>query len=159
MSQLEFRTQAQAAIDEDDYVEITIADAQGRNPEVYEVLKPTETQIAIYLASYADGNVQMLNATLKFMETIFGEEDAVYLKGRMNERSDPFSLDTLSEIILGLIQEVNGGRPTRRSTGSTSSRRPGGPKLTDHLPPKASTRSRSPRNVSATSSTPGASKE
>lgn len=159
MSQLEFRTQAQAAISDEDYVEITILDAQGRNPEVYEVLKPTESQIALYLASYADGNVQMLNATMKFTETIFGSEDAVYLRDRMNDRADPFTIETLSEIVLGLIQEVNGGRPTRRSTGSTSSRRAGGPKLTDHLPPKGQTRSTSRRNASATSSTPGASKE
>lgn len=154
MASLDFRTQAQVADDEDEVIELSIGDAQGRNVEDYVIFKPTETQIAIYLANYESGNIAVLAGTFEFVKMIFDKEDADHLMARLKDRDDPFELPTLTEILLGIIQEVS-GRPTRRSTGSTRSPRAGGPRSTDKLPPKAQTRSRSPRAASATTSTPG----
>lgn len=158
MASLDFRTQAISADENNETLTINIGDADGRNVETLEIFVPTETQIAIYLASYDAGNLATLAATFEFAKTIFDPEDWAYLSDRLKDRDDPFELGTLTDVLLGVIQAA-AARPTQRSTGSTASRRAGGPKLTDHLPPKAQTRSRSPRAASATSSTRGASSD
>ncbi len=158
MTALEFRTAAQADQSIDDLIEVNIADARGGNIETYEALVPTEDQVIIYMSYFDESTVVRLGATRKFMRDVFGEDDANYLLERVADRNDPLDFDTVTQILRGIVEEAT-ARPTRPSTGSTASRRPGGRPLTDHLPPKAQTRSSSRRVASATSSTPGAPSE
>lgn len=157
MASLDFKTDAKNAEDDDELIELNISDSTGRNTETYLVYSPTETQIALYLASYGEGNLQLLAATKEFLYLMFGDEaksDADFLLARLKDRHDAFEIGTLTHIILGLI-EASTGRPTRPSTGSTQSQRPGGRRLMDKQLPKAQTRSRSVPAASTTSSTPG----
>ena len=158
MAMLEFRTAAQRAESPDEIIDFSLADANGRDPVQTWCWSPTPDQIALYIASYQDGNLALVAATFRFVKTIFEKEDAEYLLERLNDRNDPFDLGTLTDIVSQIVA-VASDRPTPPSTGSTRSPRPGGRSSMDLLPPKGQTRSRSPRPASATRSTPGASKE
>lgn len=58
-------------------------------------------------------------ATQFVMETL-SDEDARYVRRRFNDESDPFNLDSLSEIIQTFTEEWS-TRPTEKSSGSSSS--------------------------------------
>lgn len=140
--------------DDDEVIEFTI----NNEDFVYASYIPEETQIALFTSVFTEGAQEsvVMSAILRFLRGILDKESYSQLENRMSIRPT-IPLESLMEIIEYLLEEFT-NHPSQRSSGSTPSRGSGGKNLTDHLPPKASTRSRSPRAVSATSSTRGSSK-
>ena len=117
--------------------------------------KPTDGQIAVYMASTGrhSSDSDRTAAIINFFIELFDKDSQAYLVERLLDRDDPFGLVQVEEMIEALTEEWS-GRPTQRSSGSTPSRRTGGRKSTPRTP--RSTSSDSPHIVSSTSSTPGA---
>lgn len=112
---------------------------------------PDETQVAIYMAAFSDStpNIDLMAETMGFLKEVFEPETFVALKARMLKRGDPVNLDTLKAILEWIIEEFT-ATPTKPSSVSTPSPRSTGTRSTANSQPKASTRSRSVRNASAT---------
>jgi hypothetical protein len=117
---------------------------------------PTPEQIALYASSFSvDATMpDQVAGTLGFMREVLEPASFAHVNKRLRDKRDPFSFESLQAIIEYLLEQVT-AFPTQPSSGSTSRRAPAGAKSMDHLPPKAQTRSRSPRAGSATSSTRG----
>lgn len=132
----------------------------GEKDRPYQAYVPTEDQIALFAAAFGDDakEANVMSSTMDFLRNVLVKESYHEIRARIADRNDPVGIETMQQILEWIFEEF-AGFPTQPSSGSTSSRRPGGEKLTDHLPPKAQTRSRSPRGASATSSTRGVSRE
>lgn len=145
----DFALAAQSAADikrSEEVVEFTLG---GEGPYYSHI--PDETQLAIYMAAFTDGNadIDIMAETMSFLKEVFEEDTFKELKARLMDRRDPVKLETLLEILEWIIEEYT-ARPTKPSSDSTPSQRSTGARSTASLPPKASTRSRSTRSGSAT---------
>jgi hypothetical protein len=116
--------------------------------------RPTDGQLAIYFASTGrhSSDADRTAAVINFFIELFDKESQEHLVERLLDRTDPFGLPKIEEMLEALTEEWS-GRPTRRSSGSTQSRTSGGRKSTART--RKSTSSGSPRTASSTASTAG----
>lgn len=123
--------------------------------ETLRYYKPTDGQIAVYMASTGRHATDQdrTAAIINFFIELFDKRSQAHLVERLLDREDPFGLPKMEEMIEALTEEWS-GRPTQPSSGSTRSRTSGGRKSTPRT--RKSTSSGSPRIVSSTASTPGA---
>jgi hypothetical protein len=105
--------------------------------------RPAEGQYMVFMASTGRHSTtqDQIAAVTNFFVDLFDKESQAYLVGRLLDRDDPFGIETINKIMDAMAEEW-GGRPTKSSTGSTSSRRTGGRKST--APTRTSTSSASP---------------
>lgn len=105
----------------------------------YTAQPPSETQFALLLASMSDtrGTEEGLAAILDFFFDLFDDEDADALKKRLHDRKDPFGFPMMQEILENLVEEWT-DRPTKPSSGSTTSRKSTGRSSTAKPRSKAS---------------------
>jgi hypothetical protein len=131
------------------------AECTEANCQTVRHYRPTEGQIAVYVAStgrHASASDRTA-AVINFFVELFDKPSQAYLIERLLDRDDPFGLPEVEEMIEALTEGWS-GRPTQPSAASTPSRRNGGRKSTPRTHKSIS--SGSPRIVSSTSSTPGA---
>jgi hypothetical protein len=168
----DFTTAAKAAAasdDDEDVIEFSITTpitvmvdgemVTKKQTDTFWARYPTDTQIALYSASFGDDgkDLNMMGATIQFLRDVLEKDSYTRMMDKLHDRDDPTEVETLQEILEYLFEEV-AARPTVLSSDSSPSPRPGGQRLTDHLPAKASTRSPSRRVASSISSTRGSSK-
>jgi len=111
--------------------------------EVLRYFKPTDGQVAIYMASsgrHASANDRTA-ALVDFFLGLFDENSQDILAKRLRDRDDPFGVKKIGEIIESMLEDWS-GRPIQSSSASTPSRRSAGRKSTPRTP--ASTSSDSP---------------
>ena len=143
----EFTTAAQEAVSDEDEQVIEFA-VDGLTVKAHQ---PSSGQMAMVYQAMSDFNTEQRKVA-GIVDFFFGllDEDAQQVLGRrLLSRDDPFDLDQITSIITWLVEEW-GGRPTRRSSGSTQSLTPIGAKSTGSSRNGGSTRSRSPSTASAT---------
>lgn len=152
---IEFRSAAEAADRDPDapieFEDLVIKDAQGKHAQKFYFEPPSTTQIALYTASFGSNPTEMtaMGATMDFLKEVFEPESYDSLIARLKDRNDWLEFDDVPGLIRAIVESAT-ARPTRPSSGSTSTQKPGGRRLTDHLPPQEQTRSRSTRSASAT---------
>jgi len=92
---------------------------------------PGDGQLALFMASTSNNSSknEMIAGTINFFFSVLDDETRTYLAAKLMDRKDLFGLDEIQEIMHDLVEEWS-GRPTGRSSASTSSRRPAGRKST-----------------------------
>lgn len=85
-----------------------------------------------------DNQFELASAASAFVFSCMGSEDRTYLRRRFNNENDPLHLDTLGNIISAMTEEWS-ARPTKRSTGSSSSQRKRGTASTEKQPSQEET--------------------
>jgi len=109
--------------------------------------KPTDGQMVLYMA--ATGRHSTENdrsaATINFFLELFDRESKEHLVARLMDRTDPFGVKKIYEIIAAMMEDWS-GRPTQSSSASASSERNGGRKSTPRT--RKSISSVSPSTVS-----------
>ena len=123
---------------------------QGDDTQLYAYL-PTEGQLVLIMGAMSDiGNPQEQAATvLDTFWSLLEEDSRAVLRRRLADRHDTFGVGDILNIVEWIVEEV-AARPTQSSLASMPSRATSGHLSTGGVPRKASTRSRSPRPVSAT---------
>jgi hypothetical protein len=96
---------------------------------------PGDGQMAAWMATSASFAAQeeRVAGTVNFFVSMLKEQDHAYIVARLYDRKDPFG----TRDIMGLLHhamEQWSGRPTKQPSGSTPSRRTGGPKSTRRSP-------------------------
>lgn len=120
-------------------------------------LRPTEGQLALLMTAYSsdvrDESTRvagMIDGSL----ALFDEPSQHYLQRRLLERDDDFELDDFMNLVQGIVEEW-GNRPTKPSSGSTTSPVNGGTSSTGGPSVVELISSDFPSPTPATSSTPG----
>ncbi len=128
----EFVTAVEEEFDETDSEEGSPLSLDG---ETYTYFKPSDGQLAIYMAQVGrHSNVmQQVGATVDLFIELFDEESKAKLVSRLMDREDPFGVEMVKEIMSAMVEEW-GGRPTKPSTVSTRSRKNGGRSSTRRTP-------------------------
>lgn len=122
---------------------------QGDDTQLYAYL-PTEGQLALVVGAMGDmAPEQQAAQVMSTFWSLLDEQSAVVLRRRLADRHDSFGIADVLNIIEWIVEEA-AARPTQSSLASTPSRATSGHLSTGGVPRKASTRSRSPRPVSAT---------
>jgi hypothetical protein len=68
----------------------------------------------------AEGGKAALRVMLDWLGAGLSDEDGDWIVARLRDAADPLDIDTVSEIIEGLMEDVT-DRPTKRSSGSSRS--------------------------------------
>lgn len=112
---------------------------------------PTTDQVALVLASMGDDSngADVMAAVFEFVKGTHDDTSYLYLRRRIADIDDPFTLKDLEEITFWMVEE-KAARPTRPSGGSSSSPDETGKSSTGSSRRAASTRSRSTPEDSAT---------
>lgn len=103
-------------------------------------LSPSQEQMAILIASVSatgdnlQGIAEIINV---FFDLVDGTEDHRWLRHRLFDRDDEFSVTEVTDILLYLIEEWT-GRPTRQPSDYLPSRKPGGRRSTARRQPQDS---------------------
>lgn len=90
---------------------------------------PGDGQIAILMAEtgrHTNLHTKVAGA-IDFFQSVFSDDDAVYLRNRLLDRTDDFGMPTVQAIIEWLLEEWS-GRPTGAPSASTRSRSSASPK-------------------------------
>lgn len=131
----EFKSAAKQAEDPEDVVRIKLDDVELVS------LRPTEGQLVMLMAAEASetrSRDSQLATTIDFALSIFDDNTRRYLGSRLLDPQDPFSLSGgedgegagLLDLIQAVVEEWT-NRPTKPSSGSTSSPENGGSSSTD----------------------------
>ena len=127
----EFITAVEDAFDEEPDEGTSIM-LDGREMQFF---KPTDGQIAMFMSSNgrhsSTGN--RVAGIIDFFMGLFDDDDQTYLSDRLLDRTDPFGVKKIEEILESMLEEWS-GRPTKSSSGSTRSRTSGGRKSTQRTP-------------------------
>jgi hypothetical protein len=102
--------------------------------------QPSDGQLAVLMASVGR-HTSMPNqvaGVINFFVEVMDEPSHVYVVERLLDRTDPFGLAEVKEIMEWMVEEWS-GRPTQSPSVSTRSRKNGGPRSTP--PTSASTSS------------------
>ena len=122
---------------------------EGSDEQLY-AYPPSEGQLVLLMGLIGDQEPQALAATvLDVFWQLLEPETATIVRRRLNDRSDSFGIANVMNIVQWLVEET-AARPTQSSSASTPSRTTSGPRSTGTARKRASTRSTSPRTVSAT---------
>src|SRR5262245_10270535 len=148
MGMKEFTTAVREAKPDDEQMTFTV---DGRECTCY---KPDAGQMAVLLATISRQNSwsQQVAGVINFFVEVLDQDSHAYLVGRLLDRTDPFGIDEVQDIIEWMVEEWT-GRPTPSPSGSTPSRQNGGQRSTQ--PTHRLTSSTHPLTGSATSSTGG----
>lgn len=97
--------------------------------------KPSEAQLAMALASMGrfSKDTDQIAAVINFLVGILDDRTNSYIVNRLLDRTDPFGLEQVQDILEWLIEEWS-GRPTQKSSGSTESPPSTGPSSTLTIP-------------------------
>jgi hypothetical protein len=123
---------------------------QGDDTQLYAFV-PTEGQMVLLVGAmneYSSAD-QQAAVVLDVFWSLLEDNTAKVIRGRLRDREDTFGLADVMNIIEWIVEE-SAARPTQSSLASTPSRATSGHLSTGGAPRRASTRSRSPRPVSAT---------
>lgn len=117
----EFTTAAKIAAEEQESVEFKI---DGQEIKSY---RPGDGQIALVMAGTGRHTsvATRIASIIDFMMGCMDEDSATYITERLMDRTDPFGLEEVEEI-LGYIIEEWTGRPTPQRSASTSSQQTAG---------------------------------
>lgn len=134
----EFVTAVTRAHDEE-ADEANVIKIDGRQ---YTYYPPTDGQFAMYMVNTGRRSTvdDKIGAVVDFFLGMFDSEDQSILSNRLLDRDDDFGMEMVKQIMDSMVEEWS-GRPTKRSTGSTSSQTSAGPRST--RPTRKSTSSRS----------------
>lgn len=107
----------QVAAGEDDPKPITVK-IDGRETTFY---PPSAEMLATLMALLGTADdMRLLSSAIAYFIEMLGPEDRAWYQARLLRRDDPFDLDMVADIIVGLIEEWS-GTPTELPSGSTSS--------------------------------------
>jgi hypothetical protein len=142
----EFTTAARKASEDDDKAIEFLVD--GVTMHAY---RPEPGQLAVMMASFASYStvIEKTAGIINFFVGVLDEESHQILVGRLLDRTDPFDLEQVEEIMEWMVEEW-AGRPTQPLSASTQSQRNGGRRSTASAPRTGSTRSSSTPIASAT---------
>lgn len=92
---------------------------------------PEPAQLAVLMASTSRHTriSEQIAGTINFFVEVMDDDSATYLTQRLLNRTDPFGIEEVTEIMEWMIEEWT-GRPTQPPSVSTRSRRSGGPRST-----------------------------
>lgn len=107
---------------EEEVLEFTLPDKDGKKRVVYETYLPTESQIGLFMAN-SEGNG--FAAVKEFMAQNFLPATYREIMGRIGDRYDPLGLSTMTEVLFALIEEVSANPSTESSTSTPSPRTTG----------------------------------
>lgn len=127
----EFVTAVEDAFEEEPD-EGTFIKLDGREMRYY---RPTDGQIAMFMSAngrHASGSDRVAGVVDFFMG-LFDADDQGHLSDRLMDRTDPFGVKKVEEILESMLEEWS-GRPTKSSSGSTRSQTSGGRKSTRRTP-------------------------
>lgn len=93
--------------------------------------QPSDGQLAMLMASVGRhiSKTQQVAGIINFFVEVMDEPSHIYLTERLLDRTDPFGLEEVTEIMSWMIEEWT-GRPTQSLSVSTPSRTNGGRKST-----------------------------
>jgi len=125
----EFMTAAKDAVGEDEVIEIPL------DGVIYRAYQPTDGQFAFVMATTGKhaSTQDQVAGQINFFLSLFEKEDADALAHRLLDRTDPFGIEMVTEIMEAMMEEWS-GRPTKRSSGSSQSPRTTGRKSTPRTP-------------------------
>lgn len=89
-------------------------------------------------------------AMFSFLRLALEPESVALLEKRLRDPERPIPIPMVGEVATWLMEEVYSGRPTEPPAPSGNGRSSTGESSTDGVPPKGSTRSKSPSTDSAT---------
>ena len=123
---------------------------EGTEEQLYAYL-PQSGQLVLLLGALNDyaADQERAAVVLDVFWSLLEEETANLLRRRLRDRQDSFGLADVMAIVQWIVEEA-AARPTESSLASLPSRATSGHLSTGGAPRKASSRSRSPRPVSAT---------
>jgi len=135
-----FELAVQAATDGED--ERLPFKMQGSDEQLY-AYKPSEGQIVLLMGLASDSTSAEAGATvLEVFWSLLDEDTTTVLRRRLIDRTDPFGLADIMNIIEWIVEETS-ARPTQSSLASLPSRATSGHLSTGGVPRKRSTRSAS----------------
>lgn len=97
--------------------------------------QPDEAQFAMLMATVGRGatDADRIAGIINFFINILDERGSNYLQGRLLDRTDPYGIDDVEQIMDWLAEQWT-GNPTREPSGSTQSPSSAGPKSTEPTP-------------------------
>lgn len=107
---------------EEQVLEFTLPDKDGRKRVTYETYLPTESQIGLLIANSEDNS---LAAAKDFMKQNFLPATYREIMSRIADRYDPLGLSTMQDVVYALIEEVTANPSTESSTSTPSPRTTG----------------------------------
>lgn len=121
----EFITAVKEKAGEDEQIDVPI------DGVIYTAYKPTDGQFAFVMATTGKhaSSQDQIAGQINFFLSLFEKEDADALAHRLLDRTDPFGMDEVSEIMSEMLEDWT-GRPTQQSSASSRSRKTAGPKST-----------------------------
>jgi hypothetical protein len=148
------RAAAEVAAEEGEEVEEKILEFALAGQD-FRLKMPTATQIVLLATSSDTGTMRgMIGATMDFLEGLMLDDGYRRLRKLMAQGVVSHELllggdqDNEQGIIDWIIEQVSDGTPPERSSGSSASPKPGGPRSTGRAPGKGSIRSGSPSAAS-----------
>lgn len=128
-----------------------LVSSDEKGVEQFEAMAPTESQIAIFAASFATDapDKDRMGAVLEFLRGAVEKTSFSRIRERLLDRKDPLDFSVLVDIS-GWLMELTTDFPTQPSSDSTKSPVSTGGRSTGRAPSKASTRSSSALAASAT---------
>ncbi len=107
---------------EEEVLEFTLPDKDGKKKVVYETYLPTESQIGLLIANSEENS---LAAAKDFMKQNFLPKTYREIMSRIADRYDPLGLSTMQDVVYALIEEVAANPSTESSTSTPSPRTTG----------------------------------
>jgi len=97
--------------------------------------RPKDGQLAVLMATTSRHSSQqeMIAGIINFFVAVLDEESHNYVVGRLLDRTDPFGIEQVQQIMNWMIEEWS-GRPTPSPSVSTQSQRSGGRRSTPRTP-------------------------
>lgn len=102
---------------EEEVLEFTLPDKDGKGRVVYETYVPTESQIGLMIANSEDN---ALAASKDFMKANFLPGTYREIMSRVADRYDPLGLSTMTDVVWALVEQSTANPSTESSTSTTS---------------------------------------
>lgn len=134
-------------VEADERMPFTMADD---DTQLY-ALPPTTGQLALLagaMSEFADEG-RVAASVMDMFWSLLDEDTGRHLRGRLRDRKDVFELEDVMNILEWVVEETT-ARPTKQPSDYLESRASSGRRSTAPARKRASTRSPSPRIVSAT---------
>lgn len=129
----EYVTQVEEAnADPDEVLKGDIIKVDGKELRYY---RPGDGQLAVLMASSGkhSRDNDRIAGLINFFHSVLDKDGASYIEDRLLDREDGFGIKEVTEIMEDMVEEW-GGRPTKRSSGSTQLPRTTGQKSTETTP-------------------------
>lgn len=138
---LEFTTDLKAKTEEQEAVEADVIEFKV-DGQILRAYPPTASQIAVAVAGTGKRVPfeRKIQTVVDFFVRILDDEDAAYVTERLLDRSDPFGLEQIEQIMKGLMEEWS-ARPTQPSSDSSATPPTTGSSSTEATPQSTSSTS------------------